>query len=141
MYHAYSIFTYCLITIDEILISNLNVNQLAELFILSWLPPTSEETFLYEIAVVKLNHRECADNGNNTLLDGHELDGKTTNTTFEVTGLEMESCYKFGVRIYLEECSESGNWVVTIHKKETSMLYDVSMLFILFHYSLHSYGY
>ena len=49
----------------------------------------------------------------------------TTNTTFEVTGLEVESCYKFGVRIYLEECSESGNWVVTIHKKESCMLYDV----------------
>ena len=43
---------YCLIIIDETLISNLNVNQPAEVFILSWLPPTSEGTFLYEIAVV-----------------------------------------------------------------------------------------
>ena len=109
-------------SLDETLIAKLNVNQSAESFILSWLPPTSEGTFLYEIAVVKLNHTECADNGNSTLLDGHELDGKTTNTTFEVTGLEVESCYKFGVRIYLEECSESGNWVITIHKKERSML-------------------
>ena len=74
---------------------------------------------------MKLNQTECADNGNNTLLDGHELDKKTTNTTFEVIGLEVESCYKFGVRIYLEECSESGNWVVTIQKKESCMLYDV----------------
>ena len=121
----HALYTYRLIIIDQTLITKLNVNQSAELFILSWLPPTLKGTFLYEIAVVKLNHRECADNGNNTLLDGHELDGKTTNTTFEVTGLEGESCFKFGVRIYLEECSESGNWVVTIHKKETSMLYDV----------------
>ena len=81
---------------------------------LSWdvLPNTVVDDYFYEIGFSATNADQVCSNVDPSLLPQPYTN--TTISTAEVTGLEDNTCYVFGVRVYSSiRTGQPGNWTVT----------------------------
>ena len=54
-----------------------------------------------------------------TLPAEYTLFGNTTSNSIVVTGLEPDTCYVFGVRVYSMDFGSAGEWNILLHETLT----------------------
>ena len=91
------------------------------------------DILLYEVGYIAApNDTWCTDcDSVKTLPDVYTVFGNTTNNSMIVTGLEPETCYVFGVRVYYS--MESGEW-------NTLPYYTTTVTSKLVSLHFHNYG-
>ena len=70
---------------------------------LSWeaIISNNDITYTYEVAFIISTDTECSSSNVNTLPDGYTSYLNTSDTEIEIIELEADTCYIFGVRIYI----------------------------------------
>ncbi len=78
---------------------------------LSW--STLPEYYIYEVGIVGSGAQSnCSSMYPSTLPQGYTSYANTTDTIIEVTGLEPNTCYVFGVRAHSTRTGNPGEWTV-----------------------------
>ena len=82
---------------------------------LSWdaLPVVSIDEFFYEISFSAI--QDCSSVSVSTLPQDYTSFKNTRSSTAVVTGLEANTCYVFGVRVYSTRTSQPGEWTVSVN--------------------------
>ena len=79
--------------------------------------------YTYEVAFNMSSDRECSSTNTSTLTDGYISYVNTTESKINITELESNTCYIFGVRIYSSYSTVPGDWNVLVERTEGNYLY------------------
>ncbi len=75
---------------------------------------TLPEYYIYEVG----SGANCSSMYPSTLPQGYTSYANTTDRTIEVTGLEPNTCYVFGVRAHSTRTGNPGKWTVTLNSTQ-----------------------
>ena len=80
---------------------------------LSWnpLPAVSIDEFFYEIGFSAI--QDCSSVTVSTLPQDYTIFMNTSSSTAVVTGLEPDTCFVFGVRVYSIRTGQPGEWLLS----------------------------
>ena len=84
---------------------------------LSWSLVPASDYYLFEVGFIKAD-TNCSSMSLSALPQGYTLYANTTNETIEVTSLDPNTCYVFGIRAHSTITNLPGEWTVTLNNTQ-----------------------
>ena len=92
----------------------------------SFIPDVAVDDYWYEIGFAEVTSDQRCSTVNTTTLPQHYESYTNTSTSgnVDLTGLKVDTCYVFGVRVYSTRTGQPGEWTVRVNSTLPEGMYS-----------------